>query len=206
MADRIKFAVSVTPIETITDENSASHDILASEVLHNLGGSGDSVTIADYTGIANVQGYKDAAVNYRSAGFAGGGTALSAIDDPDFVFIKNTGFVYSSAVALGVATTDCVLVALQILGFDTGSAGGWYTAAGAAQTYYAGIAFLKPGQGIVLPNTSTNITAFGIAGDYCGLNSAASGDSGVIRLVVKTVSSSGSAATVANAVEFLAVT
>ena len=207
MADRIRFAVSATPIETITDENNVSHDILASEVRHILRGNGDSQSLTNYSGVADVQGFKDAAVNYRSAGCGDGGTALTTLDDPDFIFIKNTGHIYSNATALGAVTTDCVIVALQISGFDTGSAGGWYTAAGAAQTYFAAIAFLKPGQGIVLPYTATNITQFGaVAGDCSGLHSSGAGDNGVIRLVVKTVNASGAAATTNNAVEFLAVT
>ena len=36
MADRIKFSVSCTPIETLTDENSQTHDIIASEVKRTL--------------------------------------------------------------------------------------------------------------------------------------------------------------------------
>ena len=53
--------------------------------------------------IANSQGYKDAAVNYREAIDSADTTDLSVELTASFIFIKNTGYTYSSATVLGVA-------------------------------------------------------------------------------------------------------
>jgi len=90
MADRIKFAVSATPVETLTDENSATHDIIASEVLKTLGGGGDSLSLTSYAQTAAVQGYLNATVNYSTATHAAGGTRLITSATADFIFIKLT--------------------------------------------------------------------------------------------------------------------
>ena len=208
MADRIKFAVSAMPIETITDENSGSHDILASEVGRSLAGSGDSVNLTSYATAANIQGYLNAAVNYRDATHAAGGVVLNDSGGGDFFFIKNTGYVYSSATVLGASTTNCVMVVIKVTAHSEGSAGGWQTGANADDDQYLEIAWLKPGQAIVLPTAASNlsITQFGdTAGDLSKLNEDSGSDSQVCLIYVRTYLSNGSAASDGNAVEFLNV-
>lgn len=206
MADRIRFGVNLTPIETLTDENGGTRDIVASEVGRSLSGSGESITISDYSAVADVQGYKDAAVNYRSASHASGGTALSTLEG-DFFYIKNTGYKYSSATTLGAATTDCIFVAIQTAAYEDSVQNGWSNSNGTPQIHYFEIAFLKPGQAIILPlgADSLGISQFGAnTGDFSTLNDQSS-QNGTAKLIVKTVVAAGTAATTANAVEFLAV-
>lgn len=214
MSDRIKFAVSVTPIETLTDENAGTRDIVASEVGKSLGGGGDSLAIANYTGVADAQGYKDAAVNYRSASHSAGGTALTSTQ-PDFVFIKNTGHKYSSETVLGAETTDVVIVAIRTPAYVNGAMSGWVaddagdavSDVGLLYPHYFEIAWLQPGQSIVLPLGCNNksVSQFGSnADDLSYIN--ANLETGAAQLYVKTVVAAGTVAASANAVEFLAVT
>lgn len=207
MADRIRFAVSAIPIETLTDENSGTHDVIAGEVLKQLGGSGDSLSLTAYNGTAANQGYLNATVNYSTATHAAGGTALSATEG-DFIFIKNTGYKFSDATTLGASTTDCVIVALHTIGYSDGAQDGWYNGVGVADDHYFELAFLKPGQAIVLPLGAKNlsITQFGdTANDFTYLNNQG-GQTGISKIVVKTVVAAGTAAASGNAVEYLVVT
>ena len=89
-------------MEELTTENSTTQDVIASEVGKSLGGSGQAA-VTDYSGDADVQGYKDAAVNYREAIDSADTTDLSSETTASFVFIKNTGYTYSSATVLGAA-------------------------------------------------------------------------------------------------------
>src|SRR3990167_2810559 len=98
MSDRVNIKVSITPIETQTDYQGVTHDIVASEVNAILGGEGDTVNLSEaYNDTAATQGYKDAAVNYLSVTHSAGGTLLTTTNNGDLFFIKNTGFKYSSA-------------------------------------------------------------------------------------------------------------
>lgn len=213
MADRVKFSVLATPIETLTDENLQTHDIVASEVKRTLVGSGESINLTDYSNTADAQGYKDATVNYRSASHSAGGTQLTTLI-PDFLFIKNTGYKYSSGTALGQQTTDCVLVAIKIAATATPFGnGGWCDAQTnpAPEDHYIELAWLKPNQAVVLPlgAGSLSITQFGSNSyDFTPLNTLGTlnYDQGNISIVVRTYQSNGTSATSPNAVEFLAVT
>ena len=102
MSDQVRYSIGVTPVETLTTENSTSEDVIASEVNKSLGGAG-AAAVTDYSGDADVQGYKDAAVNYREAIDSADTTDISSETTASFVFIRNTGFTYSSATTLGVA-------------------------------------------------------------------------------------------------------
>ncbi len=105
MADKVRYAVSVTPLEDITDEQSNTYTVISGEVGQSLGGSGEA-PVVDYSASAANQGYKDGAVNYLEApDGAGGEVAISSESSASFVFIKNTGFVFSSATVLGAANT-----------------------------------------------------------------------------------------------------
>lgn len=109
LADFIKFSVRCTPVERLTDEQGNSHKVIAGEVGKSLGGSGEA-TVTNYSGTAANQGYKDATVNYLEAPDGAGNEAtLSAESSASFVFIKNTGHVFSSATALGAAESTRLL-------------------------------------------------------------------------------------------------
>lgn len=109
MSDQIRFSINVTPVETLTTENSTTEDVIASEVNKSLGGSG-TAAVTDYSGDADVQGYKDAAVNYREAIDSADTTDISTEATASCVFIKNTGYTYSSATVLGAALDKAVKV------------------------------------------------------------------------------------------------
>lgn len=128
MADKIRFAVNVTPVEELTDEQGTTHEVIAGEVGKSLGGSGEA-PVTDYSATAANQGYKDATVNYLEApDGAGNEVTLSAETTASLVFIKNTGHVFSSATALGAAESTRLLkvtypTALTILSvLDAGEA------------------------------------------------------------------------------------
>lgn len=190
MSDRITFAVSAIPIETLTTENSTSKDVIASEINRSLSGTGESESLTDYSLTAAQQGYKDGTVNYFDAVHTSGGAQLSTERSPDFIFIRNTGFKYSSATTLGAVTKDCVMVAIE----------------DASNALYYEVAWLKPGQAIVLPGGGSkySIADFGgSGGDLHYLNTAGGTDAPIF---LRTYLPNGTAASDGNAVEFLLVT
>jgi len=193
MSDRIQFAVSVTPIETLATENLTDKDIISSEVGGTLGGGGDSTSLTSYGGTAVNQGYLNGAVSYLDVTHSEGGVALSAERSPDFVFVKNTGHKYSSTTVLGAATTDCIMIVVNDLGNDL---------------FYE-IAWLKPGQAAIFPAAAANLVAtiaaqFGdTGGDLHPLNNNGGTDS---PLYARTYQADGNAATDGNALEYLVVT
>jgi len=207
MADRISFAVTATPIETLADENSGSHDVLSGEVNTKLGGGGDSLSLASYAQTAANQGFLNAAVNYSTASYAAGGTKLTALATADFIFIKNTGRKFIEATSLGAASTDVVIVALKSSAWTTGAQGGWVNDSNAAISQFFEIAWLQPGQAIVLPLGASNksVTQFGsVAEDLCSFGQV--GTSGTVEIYVKTVVAAGTVSTTSNAVQYLCVT
>ena len=109
MGDSVRYGLSVNPLEEITDEQGNTYTVVSGEVGRNLGGSGVAA-VTDYSGAADVQGYKDNAVNYREAIDSTDATDISSEASASFVFIKNTGFTYSSATVLGAALTASVKV------------------------------------------------------------------------------------------------
>ena len=109
MADKVTFAVSCTPQEELTDENSGTRYVLSSEVATSLGGNG-SATCASYAGTAANQGYLNATVNYFEALDSSDSTDLSSETSATFIFIKNTGFTFSSATALGSSLSKALKI------------------------------------------------------------------------------------------------
>ena len=206
MADRINYSVSATPIETLTGENSVDVDVLAQEVNTTLSAGGDSVSLADYSGAVGSQGYANGAVGYLSITHSAGGTQVRS-GATDFIFIKNTGFKYSSATVLGVVTTDCIQVVIKEVAYSNLVDGGYQTSAGVAEDHFYEVAWLKPGQGIVLPCAASNlsITSFGSnANDLSSLGATSA--NGQARVFARTFTSVGGLAASANALEFLACT
>ena len=109
MSDSVRYAVSVNPLEEITDEQGNTYTVISGEVGKNLGGSGVAV-VTDYSGTAAAQGYKDATVNYLECIDSDDTTDISSEGSASFVFIKNTGFTFSSATVLGAALAKSVKV------------------------------------------------------------------------------------------------
>ncbi len=209
MGSHIEFSVHIRPIEELTDEQANTIIVLSGEVATSLGGSGDSVDIVDYSGSLTQQGYKDGAVGYRDAPHEIVGERLTTRSAGDFFFIKNTGFKFSSATVLGAATTDCVMLAIRLPAQSSASVGGWVKADDSSEIHYIEIAWLKPGQAVMIPLIAYNksLTTFGAnTGDLTALNDNSGADGESAFLYIRTLTSSGAAASDGNAVEFLCVT
>ena len=165
MADKVTFAVSCTPQEELTDENSGTRYVLSYGVATSLGGNG-SATCASYAGTAANQGYLNATVNYFEALDSSDSTDLSSETSATFIFIKNTGFTFSSATALGSSLSK----ALKIM------APGGTTV----------ISVLDPGEAIVLKDDNAGLDGrFHVRTvDLDGSNNTSAGHLAVEYLVV----------------------
>jgi len=165
MADSVQFSVSCTPIEELATENSGTTNILASEVNTSLGGSG-TATVASYAGTAANQGYLNATVNYFEALDSADDTDLSSETTATFIFIKNTGYTFSTATALGESLSK----ALKIM------APGGTTL----------VSILDPGEAIVLKDDNAGLDGrFHVRTvDLDGSNNASAGHLAVEYLVV----------------------
>ena len=164
MADKVTFAVSCTPQEELTNENSGTTYVIASEVNKSLGGSG-TATCASYAGTAANQGYLNATVNYMEAVDSADTTDISAEGTATFVFIKNTGYTFSSATALG----DALAKSLKVMSGTTL------------------ISVLDAGEAIVLKDDNAGIACTGIhvrTVDTDGSNNTSAGHLAVEYLVV----------------------
>lgn len=147
MASRLEFAVSVTPIVTVAAATeSPAYDALPVDVAKQLGSSG-SVTCT----WGSTVGYAAGAPVYVQSGAnaAIGQTALTigTLTSIKGIWIRNTGYVYSSSSALGaysgVSLTLCMAATIA-----------------AATT----IAILGPGESIFLPfQTATTPTIYAAA-------------------------------------------
>ena len=164
MADKVTFAVSCTPQEQLTNENSGTIYVIASEVNTSVGGSG-AATCASYAGTAANQGYLNATVNYMEAIDSADTTDISAEGTATFVFIKNTGYTFSSATVLG----DALSKSLKVMSGTTL------------------ISVLDAGEAIVLKDDNAGIACTGIhvrTVDTDGSNNTGAGHLAVEYLVV----------------------
>lgn len=109
MGDSVKYAVSVTPLEEIADEQANTYTVISGEVGRSLSGSGVAV-VTNYAGTAAAQGYLNATVNYLECIDSTDATDISAESTASFVFIKNTGYTFSDATTLGVTLAKSVKV------------------------------------------------------------------------------------------------
>ena len=102
---KIQWAVSATPIVTVDAVDGASLETksIHENIRRTLGGSGEAAT----AGAIDFGGVSDGATNYLQA--TSGGVNVGD-GDSTFIWIKHTGFVWSSSSALGVATTDTITV------------------------------------------------------------------------------------------------
>jgi len=141
MASRVSYAVSCTPIVTIdATTESPAVDALCVDVAKSLGSSGQvtctwGLTAGYIAGVAQYASSGTASATYAAGQTA---TALTTVATPRFVYIRHTGYLYSSATVLGAATTLKLKVCLN-------------ATIAAATT----IAVLNPGEAIVLPFNDT---------------------------------------------------
>ena len=147
-SDKVQFAVSMTPLEMVgsSSEGSTQNFIVASEAYGSGGGSGEVTGLDIISGAGAGDGYDDGTRYYQSAAAIAEDNASDAASSHDlgamdattgieFLYIKHTGFEYSSATALGVANTADILSVLAYFAADQ----------------YVCIARLKAGEAIVLP-------------------------------------------------------
>ena len=134
MANRVEYAVSVTPVRTIAkaDGKYAAQDVMEADINKTLGGS-DSVptNAADIT----VTGFTEGVVAYGNCP-ASGKLALGAQAAMDKVFIKNTGKKYSAPTVLGEDTDNDLILHKEY-----------------SDTNFTEICRIPPGGAICLPKT-----------------------------------------------------
>ena len=96
MANRVEYAVSVTPVRTIAGVGGkyAAQDVIEGDINKTLGGS-DSV-VTGSTDIS-VTGFTEGAVAYGNCPVSGGSELVIAANDAcDMLFIKHTCLLYTS--------------------------------------------------------------------------------------------------------------
>ena len=146
--DKVQFSVSMTPLEMVgsSSEGGAENFIVASEAYGSGGGSGEVTGLDIISGAGAGDGYDDGTRYYQTAVAIAEDNATNTVANNDlgemnattgieFLYIKHTGFRYSSPTALGVANTADVLSVLAAFAADQ----------------YVTIARLKSGEAIVLP-------------------------------------------------------
>ena len=148
-SDKVRFAVSMTPLEMVgtSSEGSTQNFIVASEAYGTGGGSGEVTGLDIISGAGDGDGYDDGARYYQSAAASAEDDATNTVTNFDlgvmdattgieFLYIKHTGFEYSSATTLSsTANTADTLSVLAAFAADQ----------------YVTIARLKAGEAIVLP-------------------------------------------------------
>jgi len=120
--NRINFAISATPIVSVAAGENVAVDTIAYDMQKTLGASGNvssgetspSVTI-DYSTTA---GYNSNVVAYQNVNNSSAVTILPDLSIYDFIIIKHTGCLYSSATELGATTTMAIdiYIGTQIIG------------------------------------------------------------------------------------------
>ena len=114
-AGKVKFAISATPIETLTSLGSeaATQSIAATQCFGTIGGSGEvTVTAIDDTGGAT-HGYASGVKHYASAAVGALGTVTIAA--ADVIVVKHTGFSGAAGTTKGTTanTADVLAVAVN---------------------------------------------------------------------------------------------
>ena len=132
---KMVYAVSATPKVTVDAVAGASMETnsIHEDIRRTLGGSGEVTN----DGAIDFGGVSDGSINYLQA--TSGGVNIGD-GDTRFIWIKHTGYLWSSSSALGVATTDDVDIFIDS----------------------EHIASLNPGEAwiIPLPDTSSTATNF----------------------------------------------
>jgi len=145
MASRVEFGVSITPVVTMTSADAADKDNIGSDIGKSLGGN-TSVAVGQEA--HTTVGYASGTVAYGNCPANGGAKLQLGADATayDMVYIKHTGYQYSSATTLGSATTNTLRVLIEY-------------SAGAS---WATICDIPPGGAIILPSFPSQGASKGI--------------------------------------------
>ena len=129
---KVVWSVSATPKVTVDAINGASLETVSlhENIRKTLGGSGEVTN----DGAIDFGGVTDGATNYLQC--TSGGVNIGD-GDTRFIWMKHTGYVWSSASALGAATTDAVNIFIDA----------------------EHIATLQPGEAWIIPLPETSSTA-----------------------------------------------
>ena len=149
---KIRFAVSATPVETVTSGSTeaTTFDVPSVECFCTVGGTGEVTGVAYVDAGGANDGYAGGSPVYISAAAAadGSGTGLTSLASCKFLFLKHTGFQYSSASALSSTANTADLLTVLVTG----------------GTDHTVIARLKAGESVVLPmRGATNINQFEVS-------------------------------------------
>jgi len=151
VASRVQYAVSATPIVTVAAAaESPAVDALCADVAKSLGGSGSATvtwgaTVGYAAGVpAYVQSGANAAVGQTAI-------TLTIPASAKFIYIKHTGYIFSTTAVLGEATTAKLTICTAAV-------------IAAATT----IAILNAGDAIILPLNTATSTVLYAAGTVTG--------------------------------------
>lgn len=153
MASNIKYAVSATPIYTMSAAEAASDvDVIAADIAKTVGGSGSSTC-----GYGNIIGFANDATGTPSypdistaTNYGVGSTAVSlgTFTASKFVYIKHSGFLFDTGSTLGLSTTAKLKICMAATIADATT-----------------IAVLNAGDAIVLPYNEAVTPSLFAAGD-----------------------------------------
>ena len=149
MADKVRYAISLTPYEEAATDVDVDTFVLATEVQETLGCSSQDITLAvNFASMTNTtHGFASGAAYYLSAPAATGGLQFPALVACDVLYLENTGFQQASSSATKgttVNTTDYLTIEVS----DNGTK----------------LAILKAGEGIILPmRGATNANVYYIS-------------------------------------------
>ena len=149
MADKVTYAIRLTPYEEATTDVDLDTYIIATEVQETLGCTSQAIDLAtNFGSMTNTtHGFASGAAYYLSAPAATGGVVLPTLAACDVLYLENTGFQQSSASGTK-GTTVNVTDYLTVEVGDNGTK----------------LAILKAGEGIILPmRGTTNANVFYIS-------------------------------------------
>ena len=163
MADKVRYAISLTPIEEVTEHYGyASEDVdiltnnttttvevIATEVKETLGSTSQDITLATNFGTMtnSTHGTTSGTPYYLSAPANTGGLQMPAVASCDILYIENTGFQQASS-STTKGTTANTTDYLTVEAGDNGTI----------------LAILKANEAIILPmRGGTNSNAFYIS-------------------------------------------
>lgn len=163
MADKVRYSISVTPIELVTehygyagedvdvltDNTTRTTEVIATHVQETLGCSSQDISLATNFGTMtnSTNGFASGSAYYLSAPANTAGLAMPALASCDVLYIENTGYQQSSSSATK-GTTANTTDYLTVEAGDNGTI----------------LAILKANEGIVLPlKGGANASAFYIS-------------------------------------------
>ena len=149
---KIRFSVSATPIETVTSGSTeaTTFDVPSVECFGSVGGNGEVAGVAYVDAGGANDGYAGGSPVYISAAIAvdASGTALTSLAACKFLYLKHTGFEFSTSSALSSTTNTVDALTILVTG----------------GTDHTVIARLLAGESIVLPmRGTTNISVYEIS-------------------------------------------